>query len=171
MSVPTLVTTPASSTANAYIDLAAANAYAEADIGPLAQKWRESSDEEEKSRAILRATRDIDRFVGRVVALYDPDTPQPLMFPRNVDVNASGAAYIAEGVRRATYLQAIYLFGNAKQIDEAKTQRARGLTNFAEPNVSGSLATDPSFGQFSPDLDSALVELREGSVVGWIIPT
>jgi hypothetical protein len=169
VALPALVTTPAASTANAYIDLTEADTFAEAEIGPFAKKWRESDDIEEKTRAILSATRDIERFIGRTVALYDPTTPQALMFPR-IEDQLAGTPYVPSVVKRATFVQALFLFTNATTIDNARSQRARGLSNFSEPNVSGSLATDSSW-QFSPDLDSLLVEYREGAVVGWIVPT
>jgi hypothetical protein len=168
--VPTIVTTPAAADANAYIDVADADAFAETDIGPMATAWRESADTLEKERALIAATRDVDRMIGRVVEPYDWETPQSLLFPRAEDVDDAGDPLVPSGIKFAAYKQAIFLLENSGAIDRAKGYRARGFTNFAEPNVSGQLATDSSW-QYAPELPELVTEYREGSTVGWIVTT
>lgn len=162
-----VVTTPASATANSYLSIDEADTFADTDIGTYAEAWRASGDADQKARALIRATRDIDRYVGRVAASYV--VGQALVFPRNLDL-VDEVPIIPTGLKHATYLQAVYLFSEAETIDKASTQRARGLSSFAEPNVSGSLVTDGSY-LLAPTVDAALLEYREGSVVGWIRTT
>ncbi len=103
----TLVTTPGSASANAYCDLAYANALAE-ELFPAPTEWPKVSDDE-RSRAIVAATRRIDeeRLPGQRV-----DSTQALEFPRSGVRVAAEIAYesttaIPERVKRATAMLAI----------------------------------------------------------------
>lgn len=167
----TLIVTPGGLTSDAYLDVAAADAMAAADLGAFASKWVAAATEASasgtnrlrKEAALRRAAQDIDELVRSVPAYAV--SGQALLFPRNVDY--SGAYYIPAGVQRAAYRQALYLFANADVIDAAKMRQARQLSSFSEPNVSGTLA-DAGVGRFDPSLDGILQPFTVGAMVGWI---
>lgn len=166
-----LVTTPAGASANAYIDVATADAFALADIGRYAAKWNDAATTvERKEAAIQRATRDIDRYVGEQPYPYAAGV-QALRFPRLQDVDLLGAPALPDAVIMACYEQAIYLLYAAELVDDAATRRARGLANFTEPNVSGQLEESPRWSQYSPRMRDLLDQVNAGAISGRIIRT
>jgi hypothetical protein len=162
--------TVAGASANSYLTIAAADALATSDLGRDAETWLAATTDQ-KEAALLRATDEIDGDVGRVVTRAT--TGQLLLFPRYEDRAADGTTLILPGrLLRATYLQAAFLLRNAKLLDDAASFRARGLTNFSNPDgTGGQVADDPSFGTMHPRAKALLTEFAEGSVVGIIIPT
>lgn len=164
--------TPAGAASDSYLTVAAADAFAAADLGRHATAWAAASTDQ-KERALKRATRDLDSHIGTVFAQFDPDTPQALLFPRSRDTDTNGNPVIPVVLKKATYEQAIFVLAAADVLDDAGTRRARGLSNFAEPNVSGQHADDPGYGTIAP---RALRTIRAGSLdesslVGWIETT
>jgi hypothetical protein len=167
--MPALDTTPAGADANAYLDVAAADALAAADVGRYATAWADA-DTTAKERAILRATRDVDAYVGYTDFPYAAD--QALLFPRWSDHDDDGLAVLPDVIVRATYEQAIYVQRVGDLIDDDATRRARGLSNFSEQNVSGALTVEPHLGQYAPRmrrlLDGPAIQ-RGGAVIGTIV--
>lgn len=158
----TIDATVAGAAANAYLTLAEADAYADGDLGRNAAAWV-AADDDEKARAIIRATDDI-RAYQTVVG--DPYTiAQALLYPRAIDVVAiTLVPYVHANVKRATYEQAKYVLQNADVMDEAGTRRARALISFSDDDGSGSMvAIDPSFGLFSPRMISYLAAVPSAS--------
>lgn len=162
-----LIVDPAGPAADSYLSVADADAFAANDLGRQASRWLElATTTAMKEAALRRATRDIDR-AARFVEQYDED--QALRFPRPLDLDSFGSPIIVPDLEEATYEQASYVLLNADLIDDAQSRRARQLTNFAEPDVSGTVATDAEWGMLSPRARQLLEGLTVGgSVVGWI---
>lgn len=168
--MPALDTTPAGAAANAYISTEAADDLAGADVGRYAAHWQALA-RDDKERAILRATRDVDAYVGYVDTGYATD--QALLFPRWYDVDSAGQPVLPDAVVRATYEQAIYVAKVGELIDDDASRRARGLNSWTEGLTGGgTLEGEPHLGQYAPRmrrlLDGPGVE-RGGAVVGQII--
>lgn len=161
--------TPAGSSSDSYLTVAAADAFAAADLGRQASKWLEASTTTDlKERALKRATRDLDRAARFV---YRFSETQALLFPRVDDVDAASLPIIIPELAEATYEQAAYVLLNADLIDDAGSRRARQLTNFSEPDVSGTVADNPEWGVLSPRAAKLLEGLTTASVIGWIETT
>lgn len=161
--------TVAGASANSYLTVAEADAFANSDLGASARDWLSATDDT-KEAALIRATEEVDAEIGRVIA--SAVTGQALLFPRTVDRTAAGVLALPVRLKRATYLQAAYLVKNADAIDLAAGVRARGLSNFSNPDgVSGQVADDPSFGALHPRAKALLGEFTEGAVSVVIIPT
>ena len=155
--------------ANSYITVADADAFAATDLGRNVKAWNDAHPEE-KEAALIRATEEIDFAVGTVGSSYS--STQARLFPRSSDIDLStNLPRIPVRLKKATYLQAAFLLRNANIIDDASSRRARGLSSFANPDgTSGTVSTDPYNG-----LDARVVpivtELSSGSVIGTIITT
>lgn len=159
--------TVAGSSANSYLSVAAADAFADADIGRLKDAWAAAT-VETKEAALIRATDEIDAQIVRTIPYA---SEQALLFPRLTD-QANSAPYLPTRLQKATYLQAIFLVENAKLLDDAAARRARGLVNFSNPDgTSGQVATSPGFGTLHPRVEAMLDEFTAGAVVATIIPT
>lgn len=124
--------TPAGNTADSYLTVAGADALAGADYGPEVTSWG-TADTDTKERALKRATREIDAYLGTGWPRYS--ATQSLLFPRSVDV-VSSLPVIPVGLTRATYQQAIYVVRNAKVLAAAGTRGARNMQSASEPNTS-----------------------------------
>lgn len=158
------------SAATSYLTVAAADLLASSDLGRDAKTWLAATTDE-KVAALIRATDEIDSEIGRVV---NPATAtQALLFPRADDLALDGVTRILPiRLQRAVYLQAAFLLRNANVLDDAASFRARGLTNFSNPDgTSGQVADDPGFGRLHPRARALLTEFAEGSVIGIIVPT
>jgi hypothetical protein len=161
--------TIAGASANAYLTVAEADVFAASDIGKFATDWL-SATVDTKEAALVRATDEIDGEVGRVV--YRATAEQALLFPRAEDRTTLGAWLLPVRLRRAVYLQAAFLVANANVLDQAASFRARGLSNFSNPDgTGGQVADDPGFGALHPRVRTLLVEYAEGATIGIIIPT
>lgn len=153
--------TVAGVSANSYLTVAEADTLNGTRLGPAAAAWSVAS-LADKEKALISATRDVDANVR-------PATPysalQALAFPRATDLDAADLPILAGGVKLATYEQAVYLLDNATALDEAASRRARGLYQFTDDDVSGSIALDPLLGLLAPRAQAALqgVTLTEGS--------
>ena len=159
--------TIAGAAADSYLTVADADAFAESDFGPNAEKWR-SATVEGKEAALRRATRDLDVTIGRVVAPYSSE--QALLFPRYTDLIAgTSEPMLPPKLRLATYLQASYVLRNAKVLDDAASFRARGLANFANPDGTSGALADATVGRLHPDVAVITTEFSEGAVVGTIV--
>jgi hypothetical protein len=156
--------------ANSYLTIVAADAFAASDLGTNAKAWLAATTDE-KEAALLRATFEIDSNIGRVV--NPGSTTQALLFPRAEDLLADGVTwFLPIRLQRAAYLQAAYVLQNATVLDQAASFRARGLSNFSNPDgTGGQLSDDPGFGLLHPRAQALLEPLAEGSVIGIIIPT
>lgn len=164
-----LDTTIGGAASDSYLSLADAAAFAAADLGTYADEWA-AADDPTREKALRRATRDIDTFVGSTVEAWDAVTPQKLAFPRWEDVDTNGNPFLPPRLLQATYHQAAYVLANAEVLDAAATRRARALTNFTEPNVSGTINEDARFGRLSPVAEALLTGegFEGGSIVGFI---
>lgn len=165
-----LDTTPGGSAADSYLSVADSLVYANNDLGHFATDWIAATDDR-RERALRRATRDIDRYIGQTSDRWALD--QALAFPRFIDIDEAGDPVIVSKVEEATYQQAIYVLANADVLDDAATRRARALSNFTEPNVSGQIADDSRFGRLAPEALALLSGegFEGGAVVGWIDAT
>lgn len=129
--------TVAGASANSYITVAAADGFAEDDYGAEAEKWLSPSIEvPQRERLLKRATREIDEYLRASWTRYS--ATQALAFPRNVDAPAS-VALVPQDIQWATYAQAAYILKNGHAIDKANARHARQLSQFSEPNTSGSI--------------------------------
>lgn len=148
--MPTIVETVAGATSNSYLTVAEADALATNDLGPDAKGWLTAA-RDDKERALIRATRECDAFLGSAGEVYT--TLQALLFPRSIDVTDAipPVPYLHVNVRMACYEQATYVLANAKLLDEAATRRSRGLVQWADDSGSGSPSIDPLYGRMSPD--------------------
>jgi DnaT-like ssDNA binding protein len=160
--------TPAGAASDSYLTVAAADAYAAADLGRNREAWA-AADTDTKERALKRATRDLSRVAGYTGPRYSE--LQALIFPRLEDFDLAGDPIIPVTLEHATYEQAAFLIRNADVIDDAASRRARGLANFAEPDVSGQLAADPEYGSIAPRALELVVEFTQRSSIGWISTT
>lgn len=160
---------------DAYLTVANVDDRAAGDLGEFAGAWLDAVTEAEangpnrlkKEAAIRRATQDADEAIESVAARWDPD--QALLVPRSNDVDDVGNPIIPGAVQQAVYRQALFLFSNAETLDQAMTRRARGMTNFSEPNVSGTMAEDPMHGRYAVGFHALLKPLTNAAVVGWIV--
>lgn len=143
--------TVAGATADSYLTVAAADAFAAVRLGPFAAKWRDpSTTTDNKEDALKQAASDIDAYV-RVRSRYSET--QVLRFPRATDYTGTPpteTAIIPARIKEAQYEQAAYLLSVSELQDQAAERRARGLFSFNEENVSGSLAIDADFGRLAP---------------------
>lgn len=141
--------------ANAYITVVEADAFATGDLGQDATAWLAATDDD-KARAIIRATDDIRAYQTAVGAPYL--ATQALLYPRATDVvPVVLVPFLHPNVKRATYEQAKYVLANADTIDQAASRRARGLISFSDDDGSGTVvAVDSRWGLFSPRMISYL---------------
>lgn len=142
--------TVASAAANSYLTIAEADALAHADpvSGP---RWLETTLVEDKERALIAATSDVDLYRKHVGERYA--STQALLFPRVTDVAGDPAvAFLPLDVKRATYEQAVYLVENAHLIRAAGSQRASGHISRSDATGGWQAATNPTFGLFAPKM-------------------
>lgn len=149
--------TVAGASADSYITVAEADAFAAVRLGRFAEKWRAAATTaDNKEDALKQATSDVDAFV-RLGSRYSD--LQALAFPRSTDYTGTPpaeTALIPRRVREATYEQAAFLLTVAPLQDDFAERRARGLFSFNEDNVSGSLASSPEFGRMAPRAEQLL---------------
>lgn len=173
----TVDATVAGLASNSYLDVAAADALAASDLGRNAKAWNAATIED-KEAALIRATAEIDEYVGTVPIVYAAaylGRGQALLFPRSIDVyglydvGPSGTPYIPVRLARATYLQAAHLLRNADLIDDAQSNRARGLVNFANPDGTGGTLSDKAdFGRLNDRTVALIGDVSGGVTIGWI---
>lgn len=125
--------TVAGASANSYLLVAAADAFATADVGPMVDAWT-AADTATKQRVLQRATREVDAYLRSSGTTRYSGT-QLLLYPRPIDVSGS-TPYIPVPIQLAVWAQAKYLTANAKVLDAAATRRARGMQSASEPTVS-----------------------------------
>jgi hypothetical protein len=157
--------------ANSYLTVAEADAYANSDLGRNRTAWLAAT-VEDKEAALMRATEEIDATIVRVDSTFF--TGQALLFPRSYDLDPSDDTLpkLPARLGNAVYLQAAYIIRNADLLDDAASRRARGLANFSNPDgTSGQVAEDPRWGTLHPRVDRMLDEYTSGSVIATIIPT
>lgn len=128
--------TVAGASADSYLTVAAADAYAAADLGPDVDAWAAATVASKES-ALKLATADIDAEYGLDVARYS--ITQALVFPRSTDLVAN-VATLPSGVKRATWEQAKYRYANRKLFADARARRARGLASFSDDDGSGTMS-------------------------------
>jgi hypothetical protein len=161
--------TVAGTAANSYATVEEADLLALDDLGRAAADWALAT-LDTKERALKRATREIDAYVG-TTEKYATDPEQALAFPRVSDVDSSGAAIIPSKLKLATYLQAGYVLRNADVLDEAASRRARGLVNFANPDgTGGQISTDPELA-VHPQIPTLVASLNDASSGVYVIET
>lgn len=170
-----LDTTVAGAASNSYLSVAEADGLMASELGAFAQKWRESTDEE-KEAALLRATREIDRYVGVVLSRYNEGVTgvprQRLLFPRSGDLDpVTSQPLIVDDVKWATVLQAAYLITNAETLDQAASFRARGLSNFQNPDGTGGQLGSDTLGAMNPRAVAFIQSVVEGSTIVKIVTT
>ncbi len=158
------------SAANSYVSIAEADEFAASDIGRFAKAWTDAP-AEKKEAALRRAAREIDAYVG-----IAPDEAfyygvQALAFPRVRDVDyVTTLPEIPGRVKFGQYLQAAYLCATADQIDEAAARRAKGFSNYVNPDgTGGQLSGDASFGRYHPDFIATLGSFDASAVIGRIV--
>lgn len=158
--------------ADSYASIAEADGFAASDLGRFAKAWTDAA-VEVKEAALRRATREIDVLVGVLPEEAYYYGVQALAFPRAIDVAYIGSTpFIPTRVKRAAYLQAAYLIAVADQIDEGAARRAKGFTNYANPDgTGGSLAREDTFGRYHPDFLASLGSFESPSVIGRIVKT
>lgn len=159
--------TVAGSAANSYLTAAEADALAADDLGRAAAEWLAAT-LEAKERALKRAAREIDAYVGTTER---STSTQALAYPRPSDVDSSGTPIIPAKLKLAAYLQAAFVLRNADLLDEAASRRARGLVNFANPDgTGGQISTDPESG-VHPTVPGLIASLSDASSGVYVIET
>jgi len=132
--------TVAGASADSYLSVADADTLAGTDMGPEADKWLDAKTTTlSREKALKRATREIDGYIRSGWDKYSAD--QALRFPREID-EASSSPFIPADIEVATYHQAAYVLKNAPVIDKANARHARGMSQFSESNLSGSVDED-----------------------------
>jgi hypothetical protein len=112
----TLTATAGAHTANTYVSLADAKTILGDYLTDTTSAWDAATDDD-KSRALIMATRHIDslRLYGEKYygEYYEgSDSYQPLHFPTVDDTDDDGDLYIPAAVERATSLQAAFILRN-----------------------------------------------------------
>ena len=163
--------TVAGASANSYLTVAEADALAQADLGPQADRWlHASTTTAAKEKALQRATRELDAYVERLgVGRYSTD--QSLLFPRSIDVSGDPEVpFLPTTIRQAAYEQAAFVLSNALALDEAASRRAKGWFSYSNPDgTGGSLAADPLFGRLAPSVQGLLLAtFRRTTTVGTV---
>jgi len=106
MAEPIIDATVAGANSNAYVTLAFADAYFADTLE--GREWLGFGGED-RARALISATRQLDeefRYYGQP---YDATTPQALKFPRDGDHDAAGDLRIPDGIEYATCELALHL--------------------------------------------------------------
>lgn len=137
----TLDATVAGASANSYLSVADADAFAASDIGQATTAWAAASTDL-KERSLKRATREIDTYL-RSSGLARYSAVQLLLYPRAVDV-LNGTAIVPKPIQLATWAQAKFLNANADVLDATETRRASGYTSESVGSVSYSESINPA---------------------------
>jgi hypothetical protein len=159
-------------TADAYVSITEADAFAASDLGRFAKAWLDAP-VETKEAALRRATIEIDAYAGVPGGDAYYYGTQSLTFPRATDVDPlTGAPLVPRNVKRANYLQAAYLILAADQIDDAALRRSKGFSSYANPDgTGGTVASSASQGRLHPSAEALIGSIDAGFVTGTIIPT
>ncbi len=129
--------TLAGAVSNSYLTVAEADAIASADLGEEPETWL-AAPLDRKERALIRATRECDRYKGVVGERYS--LTQALLFPRVSDLNTTtGVVYLNPNIGLACYEQATYVLHNADVLDRAATRRAQGIGSSQDDDGSWSI--------------------------------
>lgn len=139
--MPIITAIAASTTANSFVTLVYARDFFEPKL-----EWRdwgaERFSEEDRERALISATADIDG-VCRAAAMadekYDPvDTEQALVFPRAWDYNDSGTLEIPDDIEDATCWLALHLLRQNEGGDliDVTAMQEQGVSSLSASGVS-----------------------------------
>lgn len=121
--------------ADSYLLVAAADALASDDIGRAADAWV-AADAIRKEKALKRATREIEAYLGPSVLLAGRYSDlQARLYPRAEDVT-SGTPFIPRAIVNATWAQAKFLIVNADALDAAQSRAARRNQSVSESGTS-----------------------------------
>lgn len=162
MAVSTLIATPGSSAANAYVTLAVANQYHE-DRPPADEAWVNASDDE-KTAAILWATKLMDSLF--IWQGWPKDTVQALLWPRTSLMRKSGWEYLDDStipieIQWATAEFARQLLVSDRLADD--DIETKGLSSLSVPGVSMTFSGSGTAKQV-PDAVRLLVPDEWGAV-------
>ena len=163
----TIVATPGASTANSYVTIAAADAFAETDHGPDVDRWRNAT-AMLKEAALKRATRELDALLRTTAyAAFDPTAQavSNLYFPRSVDYDDASSPVIHYGIQRATYAQAKYIVSESRAIAAANAHRKRqaGSESEAAPYDGPPIISDEARHYAAPWLPGGIRSVRVSS--------
>jgi hypothetical protein len=127
----TLTATAGAHTANTYVSLADAKTILGDYLTDITSAWDAATDDD-KSRALIMATRHIDslRLYGeKYYGEYDEgaDDYQPLHFPTVNDTDEDGDLFIPAAVERATALQAAFILRNGSNAVAASDLASTGV--------------------------------------------
>lgn len=129
----TLVATVGGASSNSYLTRAEADAILETYFGAGAWDSAGSGAGGDREKALIAATRDIDRcrFRGQKLS-----ASQALAWPRDIQTEATTA--IPEAVRQACAVQALWLLQQASEGGRSPRQKliAEGVTSFSVGNLS-----------------------------------
>lgn len=133
----TLDATVAGTDANSYVTVGDADAFAAIDLGRDVVTWN-AAETSQKEAALQLATRDLDTYKRGVETRFDTD--QALRFPRDTDVDSGGDPMLPTRLQQATFAQAKYRLNSADLLVDARSRRARGLSNFSDDDGSGTMS-------------------------------
>lgn len=151
--------TIAGAAANSYLTVAEADARAAND--PISGETWQAAALDEKERALVTATDDVDIFMRPAGSPFV--ATQALLFPRAIDaIGTPAVAFLPGLVKKATYEQAVYLLANARHLADAASRRARSAINESDGDGSVTLAVSPTFGLYAPRMIAALEGLTTG---------
>ena len=146
--MPTVTSTPGGASDNSYVTEAEVAAYFEGDLRN--DEWQ-AFDVEERQRALIQATRDIENLGGakptnstnRPRFYGAPGTStQALFFPRSGDVDADGDAIVPEGVQEAVCEQAYWSLDRQEDppLFDARELVQEGFATIGTSGISASFA-------------------------------
>lgn len=125
-----ITATVGGSSSNSYVTLGYADEYFDNSLEGV--DWQ-AYGEREQEQALVSATRAIDELITLRgldgIQYYDKAsaTPQALLFPRSVDLNAAGAIEIPDDIETATCLLAKHLLDERHSTQMHDIERARDL--------------------------------------------
>lgn len=158
--------TVAGATADSYLSVVEADAYAAND--PVTGDAWLAATLGEKERLLVAATADVDLFKKSVGVRYS--SGQALLYPRAIDfLGDPMVPFLHPAVKRATYEQATYLRGNARLIADSASRRAQGLLNAGDGDGSWTAAMSPTYGLYAPKMVERLESIGAAGRAGRFI--
>lgn len=135
MAEPIIDATVAGASSNSYVTLPFADGYFADTLE--AREWLAASPED-RSRALISATRKIDEEFRYYGSPCDTTTPQALKFPRDSDRDAQGSPEVPDGIEYATCELALHLVRQQTSPDLADREKLQeqGVRGFAVDGIS-----------------------------------
>src|SRR4051794_29789022 len=125
----TLDATVAGTDANSYVTVGDADAFAAVDLGRDVVTWN-AAETSQKEAALQPAPRDLAPNKRGIETRFG--TARAPRFPGDTDVDSGGDPTLPTRLQQATFAQAKYRLNSADLLVDARSRRARGLSNFSD---------------------------------------